>query len=273
MAEKIYGLNSEDKRKLEQIWNWFRFERNKHQSQTMRWVGSGGGGVRPKLYMVLRREDDDGDGVYQCVPAVIVADNWGGQSGTAKYTTTPEFETWDSGTAYDVGDYCIYGGQVYKSVAANNTNHTPEEGAWWTVDNTIYTAILNMGESDVGSDYSPALVTRDLMVTWPVINDEGSSVRVGSHVGPFVRRAITTEAVPASDHITCNIIDVTGAEITTGLGAGVEVYGDIFNATALDDCMPRLTDDGELCVVNIGGVWRATGLFGGFCIGDGVTCV
>jgi hypothetical protein len=70
-------------------------------------------------------------------------------------------------------------------------------------------------------------------------------------VSSSVRRAITTEAATANDHITCNLYDANGVEITSGTGSGIEVYCSIINATALNAAAPRLENNDDLFVVSL----------------------
>lgn len=53
--------------------------------------------------------------------------------GTPKYVSSSM--TYNAGTAYAVGDMCVYGGVYYVSLAGSNNNHTPGAAgneAWWT---------------------------------------------------------------------------------------------------------------------------------------------
>jgi hypothetical protein len=66
-----------------------------------------------------------------------------------------------------------------------------------------------------------------------------------------IRRAITTEAATANDHITCNLYDNNGVEQTTGDESGIEVYCSIMDGTALNAAVPRLEDNDDLFIVSM----------------------
>ena len=71
------------------------------------------------------------------------------------------------------------------------------------------------------------------------------------------RIARATEAAGGTANITCNLLDVSGTEISTGLGAGIEVYAHICPAsvTALNACIPRIVDNDYFMVKNVQGKW------------------
>ena len=84
------------------------------------------------------------------------------------------------------------------------------------------------------------------------------------------RRARTTEAATANDHITCNIYDSKGIEATSGDEFNVEVYGLLVDAgTALNTSIGKLRDNEDIVATklpydNSGTVeyrWYCTGLF------------
>jgi hypothetical protein len=80
-------------------------------------------------------------------------------------------------------------------------------------------------------------------------------------MGAGIRLAKTTESATANDHITCNLLDYSGEEITEGEGAAIEVYCSISNATALNASAPRLEDDQVIPVSYICNNWWCTGVF------------
>ena len=75
------------------------------------------------------------------------------------------------------------------------------------------------------------------------------------------RMAKTTESATANNHITCNLLDAAGAEITSGDESGIQVYCSISNATALNVSAPRLEDDQVFPVSYLCGAWWCTGIF------------
>ncbi len=81
--------------------------------------------------------------------------------------------------------------------------------------------------------------------------------------GVAVRWAQTTENATANAYITCNLLDGSGNEITSGTSSGIEVYCDIYAETALEDCVPLLCDDDVIPVVDKNGVWTCLWWFNG----------
>jgi len=63
-------------------------------------------------------------------------------------------------------------------------------------------------------------------------------------------RARTTEVAPSADHITCNLLDSDGIEVSSGeYGYEIEVYFDICGSPdELDAVLPRLADNDYLTV-------------------------
>ena len=95
----------------------------------------------------------------------------------------------------------------------------------------------------------------------PDVIQKGRAVR--HPMGAGIRLAKTTESATANDHITCNLLDYDGVEITEGEGAGIEVYCSISNGTALNTSAPRLEDDQVIPVAYICNNWWCTGVFNG----------
>ncbi len=122
---------------------------------------------------------------------------------------------------------------------------------------TTEVEILNLGEFDPRSGYTPALAKYDFIAAWKKKDDEDESRWVGIPIisGSMVRGAITTEASPASDHITCNLYNPTPVEITSGLGSGIEVYCRITGGSALNVAIPYLPDNTPITVYCIQGKW------------------
>jgi len=98
-------------------------------------------------------------------------------------------------------------------------------------------------------------------LTSPNVIQKGRAVRHQSGI----RLAKTTESSAAitNDHITCNLLDYDGVEITEGEGAGIEVYCSISNGTALNASAPRLEDDQVIPVAYVCNNWWCTGVFNG----------
>lgn len=95
----------------------------------------------------------------------------------------------------------------------------------------------------------------------PDVIQKGRAVRHPMVAG--IRLAKTTESATANDHITCNLLDYDGVEITEGEGAGIEVYCSISNETALNASAPRLENDQVIPVAYICSNWWCTGVFSG----------
>ncbi len=104
------------------------------------------------------------------------------------------------------------------------------------------------------SPWYPELVPGDLIAVWTHTQDIYSRL-VGLPVYGPTRWARTTEAATANYEITCNLYDVTGTEITSGEGSGIEVVANIVGGTALNAAIPRLADDTDMLVHNDRGVW------------------
>jgi len=116
--------------------------------------------------------------------------------------------------------------------------------------------VFNLNENCVLADYSPALAIYDLIEARQMKDDESNKRWAGRPLVTTPRRAITTEVAPASEHITCNLIDRFGNEITSGLGSAIEVYADACGTdTDLNSLTPRLGNDGIVYIVNKRGKW------------------
>jgi hypothetical protein len=94
-------------------------------------------------------------------------------------------------------------------------------------------------------------------------NESGADCWMGFSVsgGTPVRLAQTTEDAPGDDNIACNLLDMSGTEITTGLGSGIDVYCKISGGAALNAAIPRLSDNDQIFVTNIQGKWWCTQVF------------
>lgn len=95
----------------------------------------------------------------------------------------------------------------------------------------------------------------------PAVVQKGRAVR--HPTGGGIRIARTTESATGNDHITCNLLDYNGDEITSGPEANVEVYCFIMNGTALNDAVPRLEVSKDIPVSKIGDTWYCTAVFQG----------
>lgn len=128
--------------------------------------------------------------------------------------------------------------------------------------NTDSIEVFNLLENDPIADYSPALTVGDAIKAWQWIDDEGNKRWAGIPlVTNPVRRAITTQAAPALAHITANLYNHAGVEITEGLGSGITVYCDIIGGTKLSEAIPQLKDNTPLSTLNIQGKWYCTSIF------------
>ncbi len=117
-------------------------------------------------------------------------------------------------------------------------------------------SVLNLMENNlIASGYKEALGVGCRMFAVKTKDDDDNNRWVGMPItGNVVRRAKTTQAAPADTKITANLIGQNDAEITSGLGSGIDVYCDITSGN-LDDAIPRLTNDMEIPVYNINGKW------------------
>jgi len=127
--------------------------------------------------------------------------------------------------------------------------------------------VFNLFENNTIEDPTPALAVGDKIAAWQMLDDESNLRWVGIAVEPAMRIAKATENAGAEQHITCNLIASDGVtEITSGLGAGIEVY---FKANLLTDfpdwkleeVAPLLQADDPIPVVNIAGKWWCETLF------------
>ncbi len=80
----------------------------------------------------------------------------------------------------------------------------------------------------------------------------------------IVRLAKTKESATDNDHITCNLLDMHGSEVTSGWGAGIEVYCTIMNGTALNEASPLIETNKLLPVSYIFDHWRCANVFQGY---------
>jgi hypothetical protein len=116
--------------------------------------------------------------------------------------------------------------------------------------------VLNLLENNTEATYKEALAKYDKIKAWKMTDDEGTSRWVGVPlVGAMVRRARTTQAAPSDTKITANLYDNTGAEITSGLGSGINVYCDTNGGGNLNVSVPLLKNLQTIFVINIQGKW------------------
>lgn len=66
-----------------------------------------------------------------------------------------------------------------------------------------------------------------------------------------LRRAITTQTAPADTKITANLYDNRGKEITSGKGAGINVYCLISGGGNLNEAIRLLADNTNIIVVKL----------------------
>ncbi len=92
-------------------------------------------------------------------------------------------------------------------------------------------------------DIDSSITKPSVPVGTQVRNDINTQVRLG-----ITRRAITTEAATANNHITCNLYNIKSVEVTTGDEADIEVYCSIIRGTALNAALPRLENNDDLFV-------------------------
>ena len=130
------------------------------------------------------------------------------------------------------------------------------------IDGAVNVEVFNLQENDTVSSYEPALATGDKIAAWALKDENGNSRWVGVPLVPSTRMVRTTEAAPAGTNITCNLIGNDGeTELTSGLGAGVEVYCSTALGVDLNAATPRLADDDYLFAENISGAWRCVAVF------------
>lgn len=79
----------------------------------------------------------------------------------------------------------------------------------------------------------------------------------------IVRLAKTKESATDNDHITCNLLDMHGSEITSGWGAGIEVYCTIMNGSALNEALPLIEADKLISISYQYDHWRCGTIFQG----------
>jgi hypothetical protein len=125
--------------------------------------------------------------------------------------------------------------------------------------NTDSIEVLNLAEFDPEATYVAHLATSDLLLAWPMADDEGNSRYIGV---PFrkdnadrPRVAYVKTAPGATTTVTCYLdTDGTGREITVSCfiaqGGG-----------ALNAAIPLLADGDGIMVSKVGGTWRCLTTF------------
>jgi len=125
-----------------------------------------------------------------------------------------------------------------------------------TDSNTDEVTVLNLHETDVIADYSPALAKYDLLATWQMRDDDGEQRRVGIPLSGGLRIAKATEDATDSASIKCNLQLRDGSYAASEeLGYDIDVYGLICNAENLDVSTPCILEDDLVSVFNQGGKW------------------
>lgn len=218
------------------------------------------------LYKVLDSVHG-GDGVYYIYPVIPDASAWTDSAGADKLVDDEPYTTWATTTAYTaLSDYVINDALVYRCMVSHTSGDADDEpgtgAVWETYWKVAYASCLNLMETYPLGTYSPALAAGDILMAFREWSDDVTTYDHPLWVGvPFygsqARLAKATEAAGAVANITCNLLDVDGAEITSGLGSAIEVYGNICPAavTALNACTPRIVDNDEFPVINIQGKW------------------
>jgi len=116
--------------------------------------------------------------------------------------------------------------------------------------------ILHLGESNFISGGQPALAAGDLMMGWPYRNSDGTTYLVGKSLMPDVRLAVLTEDPADEPSVTCNLVGYDLQEITSGLGAGIEVYiKSTEESDNVEDVSPVTEEDRFIFVENVQGRW------------------
>ena len=122
--------------------------------------------------------------------------------------------------------------------------------------------VFNLLESNPDGTYKQMLAIGDRIRAWQLVDDEGNRRWAGVPItGGFVRSAKTTQAAPADTKITANLIGQDGDEITSGLGANIDVYCDITGGANLQQALPYLANGQWISVYNQRGMWKCTQLF------------
>jgi hypothetical protein len=217
------------------------------------------------------------DSIYTCAHQVI--DNWSTTDGSAKYTNRFSYTQWLTATAYTRESYVENDGEIYWCVFSHLSNPVTEPGTgavWTTYWRRTQGQVINILENDPQATYSSALAKGDLMIASPARVSDGSVKWMGFSVsGGNVRLAQTTEDAPGDDNIACNLLDMSGTEITSGLGSGIDVYCKIAGGSALNAAIPRLSDNDQIPVFHANGVWYCSQVFQTTedcdCIGEQVT--
>jgi hypothetical protein len=236
---------------------------------------------RHKIFKILSygNADNDDPGMY----GAVAQKNWYLDDDTYKPKYTMEWDNlhiatylaWATATAYQrldpvsgTADFVTHNNANGKTAVYRcESDHTsgastePETGVdWETVWSTYSSYVWNMMESYpiiAGSGYSPALAAGDLMFCTQMY-DQGHQLRwVGLPLSGDSRLAVTTEAADGTNNVNCDLLDATGAAITTGLGSDIDVYGLICPAavTALNACIPRIVSGDTVKVKNVQGKW------------------
>lgn len=127
-------------------------------------------------------------------------------------------------------------------------------------ESPIAVAIFNLLENYVGGDNAPMLAKGDKMMTWEYRDCSGQILLFGKPISPLLRLARLKEEVPVGDTVHCNLLNKTGAEITTGLGANILVHFKICSIIGNDahEAIPRFMYDDEgdyMFVHNEHGTW------------------
>lgn len=122
--------------------------------------------------------------------------------------------------------------------------------------------IFSLQENYPAAAYTTAAGLYDKYVGWLFKDDEGNQRLMGLPLdGAQVRMARTTEAAPAAQNITCNLMGGDGTEISSGVGSAIEVYCKVCGGGNLNSAIPRLANNDYIFVVNLRGVWYCTTVF------------
>ena len=205
------------------------------------------------------------DSVYICSHQLVSDFDSQTGAGTPKHSNRYSYAAWVVLTEYTRASYVENDGEIYWCVLAHTAgpgNEPGTGGVWETYWRKTQGAILNICENHPAEAYVPALAKGDLMVAHVIVDADQDGQWMGFPVNNnTIRWAQTTEDAPGDDNIACNIIDMDGSEIATGLGSGVDVYCKICGGSALNAAIPRLSDNDWIPVFNVQGKWWCSQVF------------
>ena len=193
-----------------------------------------------RINVLSKIQGVDGTQVYTGPTGVKVRGGGAGGTGQARLYEVQSAATGDA--VYNCHEHEI------DATDWNSTTEVDKLEEKNTTDVEVWNAISNY----IYAPWADSLIANDRMIGWQSTDDEGNKRVAGIPLIPtIVRMAYTQENAPSDQYISCKLADYRGI----AAGSAFDVTCIIFNGTALNAAVPRLTSGQVIFIINMWGVW------------------